>query len=113
MIHWFAIAFSVIALTASVAAADPIEGRWQTEDGPVAAIVACGDSFCIRGTGKNADKEAGRMAAKGDGTYVGTITRPKDGKTYSGKAALSGNSLEVSGCILGGLVCESQTWHRK
>jgi len=113
MIHWFAIAFSVTALAANVAAADPIEGRWQTEDGPVAAIAACGDSFCITGTGKHAGRQAGRMTANGDGTYAGTIIRPRDGKTYSGKAVLSGNSLKVSGCILGGLICESQTWHRK
>lgn len=104
---------AAIAMLAGAAQADPIEGRWQTEDGPVAAIAACGSAFCITGTGKDAGKKAGEMMANGDGTYAGTITRPKNGKTYSGKAVLSGNSLKVSGCVLGGLFCESQTWRRQ
>lgn len=109
----FALAFSLLVLTAGGATADPIEGRWLTEDGPVAEIVACDSSFCINGTGAHAGQQAGRMNAEGNGTYVGTIKRPKDGKTYQGKAVLSGNSLKVSGCILGGLFCQSQTWTRQ
>lgn len=111
--HKLAYATVAAAAFAGAALADPIEGRWQTEDGPVAAIAACGAVFCITGTGKDADKKAGQMTANGDGTYGGTLTRPKNGKTYQGKAVLSGNSLKVSGCILGGLLCETQTWHRQ
>ncbi len=103
---------AIAIILAGAALADPIEGKWQTEDGPVAAIAACGAAFCITGTGKDAGKKAGEMKANGDGTYAGTITRPKNGKTYSGKAVLSGDALKVSGCVLGGLFCESQTWHR-
>jgi uncharacterized protein (DUF2147 family) len=25
---------------------------------------------------------------------------------------LSGTSLKMSGCVLGGLICKSQTWHK-
>ena len=52
------------------------------------------------------------MSASGGGNYEGEITKPSNGKTYSGKAKLSGNSLKLSGCVFGGLICESQTWTR-
>ncbi|TIU33013.1 MAG: DUF2147 domain-containing protein, partial [Mesorhizobium sp.] len=41
-----------------------------------------------------------------------TITDPETDKTYSGKATISGASLKMSGCVLGGLICKSQTWHK-
>jgi uncharacterized protein (DUF2147 family) len=53
------------------------------------------------------------MAASGGGKYSGSITKPQNGKTYSGKASLSGGSLKMSGCVLGGLICESQNWLRQ
>jgi hypothetical protein len=42
----------------------------------------------------------------------GSITKPSNGKTYSGSATLSGNSLKLKGCVFGGLICESQNWSR-
>ena len=30
--------------------------------------------------------------------------------TYSGKASINGGSMKLSGCVLGGLICQSQTW---
>ncbi len=35
-----------------------------------------------------------------------------NGKTYAGKGTLSGDTLKMKGCVLGGLICESQTWSR-
>jgi uncharacterized protein (DUF2147 family) len=60
-------------------------------------------------TGKYAGKTIGSMKASGGGKYKGTITKPTNGKTYSGSATLSGSSLKMSGCVLG-ILCESQTW---
>jgi len=35
------------------------------------------------------------------------------GKTYTGKASISGGTLSVAGCILGGLLCRSENWVRQ
>lgn len=101
------------ALIATGAAfADPIEGNWKTKDGDTAAISSCGASFCIKlTTGKYAGKTIGQMKADGANSYSGSITKPSNGKTYSGSAKLSGTSLKLSGCVLA-VLCESQTWRK-
>ena len=42
----------------------------------------------------------------------GTIWAPDDDKTYDSTMELNGNVLEVSGCVLGGLICRGQDWTR-
>lgn len=105
--------FFALAAMSGIAAADQIEGRWKTPRGDVTAIVACGGGFCINGTGEHAGRTIGQMAMNGTGEYAGTITNPRTNKTYNGKATLSGDALKLSGCVLGGLICESQTWTRQ
>lgn len=104
------LALAASMIMAGTALADPIEGNWKTKDGDTAAIGACGASFCITlKTGKYAGKAIGSMKASGGNKYKGTITKPSNGKTYSGSATLSGSSLKMSGCVLA-VLCESQTW---
>ena len=57
-------------------------------------------------------KRIGQMQPAGSGKYKGKITDPANDKTYSGKGTLSGNSLKMGGCVLGGLICRNQTWSR-
>ena len=53
------------------------------------------------------------MAADGSNAWDdGTIWAPDDDETYSSKMELKGDVLEVSGCVLGGLVCRGQDWTR-
>jgi uncharacterized protein (DUF2147 family) len=104
-------AIAAMLMSAGIAHADPIEGNWKTEKGSTAAIAPCGGGFCITlKTGEHAGKKIGSFDAKGDGKYTGLITDPANDKTYSGKASVSGKSLSLSGCVLGGLICKSQTW---
>lgn len=35
-----------------------------------------------------------------------------DGNTYTGIVTLVGNSLKLQGCVLGGLICRSETWSK-
>lgn len=45
--------------------------------------------------------------------WVGTLYNPLDGKTYTGKMRVkSPGELELSGCVLAGLLCQSQVWTR-
>jgi uncharacterized protein (DUF2147 family) len=106
-------ALAATMMFTGAALADPIEGNWKTKTGDTAAIDGCGGAFCITlKTGEFAGKSIGKMTAAGDGGYEGSITKPSNGKTYSGTATLSGNSLKMRGCVFGGLICESQTWSR-
>ena len=122
------IAGLVLALSTASAAADPIFGTWKTQPddngnfGHV-EISACGNAVCgvIRaafdsaGNPRPSDNIGKRMIwdmnARGDGNYRGgKIWAPDRDKTYNSRMELSGNTLEVSGCVLG--ICRGQTWSR-
>lgn len=112
---------------AGTAAADPLEGMWQTEadEGAFAhvQIGPCGANFCgtIERTFKDgaeyASPNQGKtlvidMAPEGDGQYKGQVWRPSNDKIYLGKIDLNGDSMRLSGCVAGGLLCSKQTWSR-
>ena len=117
---------AAIALSATAALADPVEGVWQTEvdDGAYAhvAIAPCGAKLCgtiartFNAGGEYASPNIGKpivwdMVSKGDGAYgEGKIWQPSTDKIYRSKMALSGNTLKVSGCV--GPICKGQTWSR-
>lgn len=111
MFRKLSLAVAATMFLAGVAYADPIEGSWTTASGETAAIGGCGGAFCITlKTGKHAGKRIGKMQANGSNKYSGEITDLAEDKTYSGKATLSGNSLNMKGCVFGGLICKGQTW---
>ncbi len=119
---------AVLALSAGAAMADPVLGTWKTQPGDNGNyahvnITTCGAKICgILGTGYDSAGNAidspniGRqmiwdMGADGGGQYSGgKIWAPDRDKTYNSKMTLSGNTLQVSGCVLG--ICRSQTWSR-
>jgi len=121
---------AVFAAAAAPAFADPVEGTWRTRPddngnfGHV-RIAACGAKFCgtlvraFNGQGQPIDSpNVGRqivwdMEAQGNGQYAnGKIWAPDRDKTYRSKMELSGNTLSVSGCVLGGAICRAQQWTR-
>ena len=53
------------------------------------------------------------MKPAGGDKWEGQVYNAEDGKTYSGNLTLQdANTIKLEGCILGGLVCKSQTWKR-
>ena len=53
------------------------------------------------------------MTADGPGEWAdGTIWAPDEDETYRAKMALTGGTLRVSGCVMGGLICRGQDWTR-
>ena len=111
-------------------APDPVEGQWKTQPDDngnfgVVEIAPCGERLCgtlLQGYDANgrpvASDNIGRfiirdMAAEGGGAYGGgTIWAPDRDQTYRSRMELSGDRLQVSGCVLGGLVCRNQNWQR-
>ncbi|MBX3597088.1 MAG: DUF2147 domain-containing protein [Rhizobiaceae bacterium] len=112
MLRTTALAAVAMISICSHSLADEIVGNWKTESGETAAIAGAGPFSVTVKTGKHAGKRIGMLEASGDNKYVGEITDPATDKTYSGKASLSGSSLKMSGCVLGGLICKSQNWKR-
>lgn len=119
---------ALVTLAPSLALADPVDGMWQTQvdDGSYAFVEmgpCSGGKVCgwIRrtfdDTGEYESENIGKvlvinMENQGDGSYKGSVWRPANDKTYVGKMELNGTSLFLDGCVLGGLLCKTQTWTR-
>lgn len=118
---------AALAVSATIAVADPVEGIWKTQpdDGAFATIemTQCGAKIC--GAVKQAYNMQGQpiasdqigrqivwdMEPQGGGLYEnGKILQPSSGRTYDSKMQLNGSTLEVSGCVFG--ICRGQTWSR-
>lgn len=114
-----------LALAAGAHAADPA-GVWKTPPdkfGQTAHIVAsrCGQAYCGTIT-EVFDPQGRKIAGKNVGVrvfwdmmpsgdaYKGRAFVPAYGKVYTGRMAVRGNTMKVSGCLGG--VCKGQTWTR-
>lgn len=124
---------AALALAAPVLAQgqDP-SGTYLSESGDTRVRIArCGGAYCgtivaVRGEAKDVNNpDAGlrsrglvgvqmisNIRPSGDG-FEGSLYNYKDGRTYSGRMNFSGgNAMQLSGCVLGGLICRTQTWTR-
>jgi uncharacterized protein (DUF2147 family) len=130
-----------LAAVTPAAAGDP-RGNWLTENGRAkVAIVNCGGALCGNivalkepndpATGKPKTDNNNADAAKRTRSMIGIqividmkpdasadkwkgqVYNAEDGKTYSGSITLvNATTLNLQGCVLGGLICKSQTWTR-
>jgi uncharacterized protein (DUF2147 family) len=119
-------------------AADP-NGTWLTEGGAATVrLASCGAELCgtIIALKEPTDPATGRpktdknnpdatkrarpvvgiqivfgMKPNGADKWNGSVYNAEDGKTYSGSITMQGaRTLKLEGCVLGGLICKSQTW---
>ncbi len=117
-------------LNAAARAAPAITGTWRNPGGSVqVAMAPCGQRLC--GTVVAASDQAKDDAARGGtdaligtqlfqglipdgpGHWSGSVFVPDIGRTVAGTLELiDGRTLEVSGCVIPGLVCQTQTWTR-
>ena len=131
-------AVALVGLAGPALAADPA-GMWLTQAGSSRIRLAdCGGALCGTivwlkepndpDTGKPKTDKNNSDASKrsrpligvqivlgmkpaGTDKWSGQVYNAEDGKTYSGNLTFSGgNSLQLQGCALGGLVCKGQTW---
>lgn len=109
-----AIALAAFLVTGAAAVADPIEGVWKRQStGALIEFSRCGGEYCgVVQTGEFTGQSIGRMAGA-NGRYKGTITDLAEGKTYKGKASISGNTMKLSGCVAFGIVCKGEDWIRQ
>ncbi|MCE1235681.1 MAG: DUF2147 domain-containing protein [Hyphomicrobiales bacterium] len=120
------------AMVTSASAGDPT-GLWLRSSGSSKIkIDKCGSALC--GTvaweksprkdvynpdpAKRDDPVTGKrvllgMKPDGEDRWKGEVYNAEDGKTYTGYITLTGaDTLKLQGCVLGGLICKSDTWNR-
>lgn len=122
---------ALLGVAMPAAAADDVVGTWLTEGGRAQVRMApCGTARCgtviwTKAPRKDANNPTASLRDRdlvgvqlvsdakpaGEG-WAGSLYNPEDGRTYSGTMKLRGASLDVSGCVLGGLICRTQTWTR-
>lgn len=115
MIRMFIVAAALAGATILPAlAAEPIVGTWiRPSTGTLVTFSPCASGFC--GTvqnGEHAGKSIGAFNGSG-GSYSGKITDLSEDKTYTGKASVEGDAMDLKGCVLGGLICRGETWQRQ
>jgi len=118
---------ALVCATSSVQAAD-VFGVWITEKSDKGSSMAveifeCDDRVCGKAvdvfdaeTRDSVGLEIIKgMRKKSDTAYTkGKIYAPDTKKWYKSKMSLkSDDKLKVSGCVLGGVICRSQTWTRQ
>jgi uncharacterized protein (DUF2147 family) len=114
-----------LALTAALSAASAGEatGLWIRDDGSAKLrFVPCGGGGTLcgflawkkesGGPARVGQKLFSDMKPNGEDSWAGSAFNPEDGKRYSAKLKLSGDYLTTSGCVLGGLICQSFGWTR-
>lgn len=119
-------------LAVTVHAADSPAGIWLTEEKTSKIkIAACGKAFCAtilwaRESGHDAQNPdparrqrpmigldlSHDIRPDGKGGWKASMYNPENGKTYRTTLTPKGRELEVSGCVLGGLLCGSETWQK-
>jgi uncharacterized protein (DUF2147 family) len=118
----------VLATSAHGQSVDP-SGTWLSQSGETRVRIArCGAAYCGTITASalatdvnnpDASKRDRKLVGvqmitdikpAGDG-FSGQLYNIQDGKTYTGKLKLTDpKTMELSGCVMGGLICRSQTW---
>ena len=120
----------VATATLPALAADP-RGTWLSQSGETRIRFAdCGGQLCgtiVASAQARDDKNENAalrsralvgvrmitMRANGADNWQGSLYNFQDGKTYNGRMTMpSANAMSLSGCVLGGLICRSQTWSR-
>lgn len=120
------------ALVSAPALAQSPVGTFASQSGDTRVRFApCGEQICgtivsVRGQTRDEKNENASlrnrnlvgirmitMRPAGANAWQGTLYNFQDGRTYNGRMSMpSANSMSLSGCVLGGLICRSQTWTR-
>ncbi len=124
-----ALGLLVLTGAAQAQSSDP-SGTYLSETGETRVRIAkCGSAYCgtivaVQGEAKDVNNPDAKLKGRNlvgvqmlsniqpaaDG-FTGQLYNYKDGRTYSGKMSFAGGkSMQLSGCVFGGLICRSQTW---
>ena len=126
----FAVALAAVAAQTASAQGPGVEGVWSNPKGSVQVRTGtCGDKLCgvVVYASQKAQADAKKAGAapligttllrgyraNGAAQWAGEVYVPdRQASYYSTIQLVDAQTLKVSGCILGGLICKSQMWHR-
>ena len=114
----FFISASLLAASATAASAASPYGTWlRPSTGGKISAFKCGGSLGFKVVKSDKAANVGQVimcGAKktGANNYEGNIKNLDDGQTYIGKIHIQGDEMSLSGCVLGGLICKTDTWMR-
>ena len=100
------------------ALAGSINGTWlRPKTGAHIQSFACGGGVGLKIVKSKKKKDIGTVIMCGakkvkPNQYKGNLKSTEDGNTYTGYVTFSGNTLKLSGCVLGGLICKNENWRR-
>jgi uncharacterized protein (DUF2147 family) len=116
------LALTVIAVPAAAAAgSDDIFGHWSRGDGAAKVkVVPCGGNICaintwIKDPAKQNEKVGDKLIftiKPASDQWSGSAFDPQRNLELSAKLKATGDSMETTGCIVGGLICRSTRWSR-
>ena len=136
MIKWFRTAAALVVLalagpTLAAAGSSGIpEGNWINPHNDVAVRTGpCGYKLCGWIVWANAEARSDARDSRvtkllgtevlenygqdGATSWTGTVFVPDMGRRFSSRIdQVSATELRIKGCILGGLICRTQVWHR-
>ena len=93
-------------------------GTWlRPSTGGKIEAFQCGGGFGLKVVASKDRAKVGQVImygarSTGGNNYGGSIKNLEDGNTYTGKVEIIGNSMNLSGCGFGGLICKTETWRR-
>ncbi len=114
-----AVAITLSLVTGKQAFAGSANGTWlRPSTGGHIKVFNCGGGLGMKVVKSKTKKKVGKVIMCGakktaKNKWKGSLLNLDDGKRYSGFLTLTGpRSLKLQGCVLGGLVCKSDTWRR-
>jgi uncharacterized protein (DUF2147 family) len=111
-LYRIALVAGAVAIFAATAQAGGVNGTWlRPKSGKHVKSFSCRGGLGLKVVHSGKVIMCGAKAVGGN-KYKGTLTSTEDGNQYSGTVTIAGNKLLLSGCVLGGLICKSETWKR-
>lgn len=112
-----AAAVAIVSVSSGGARAESPNGTWLRDNGAHILAFDCGGGLGLKVTKSPEANKVGKTimcgaAKNGENKWKGTVLNLDDGQKYSGYVTLSGGSLTLSGCVLGGIICKNDTWSR-
>jgi uncharacterized protein (DUF2147 family) len=107
-----AAALTLTAVPILSASAGSLDGTWlRPKSGKHVKSYSCGGGLGLKVVHSGKVIMCGAKNVGGN-KYEGDLTSTDDGNTYSGTVEMGSKSMRLSGCVLGGLICKTETWKR-
>jgi len=109
---------AMVAIATTPAQASP-NGKWKRPStGAIIQVDNCGGGLGMKVVSSSDAAAVGQRimcGAKQEGAnkWRGRIKSTEDGNTYLGIVTLRGSTLQLEGCVLGGIICRTENWSRQ